>query len=119
MVEPVFVILLATITAIVAGMVAGGPELLPGSVFQVPAQVAIPAVFSKPLKLEGALPPESVLLVAHCDPQKLTFDPTAGAGTLPMTKTPPAGNGIRVLVMVQVPGFNDALQVPAGVPLAV
>ena len=119
-VEPVFVILLETMTAITDGIVAGGPELFPGRLVHVPPHVSMVVLLSKPLKLEGAAPLLSELFFAHCAPQKLTLVPAVWGVRLPMTKTPPVANGIRVLVMVQVPfGLSGALQVPADDPLPV
>ena len=60
---PDFVIELATITLMVDGSVAGGPELPPAPLVHVPPQNAgLGVVFSaKPLKAEGAGPPLNLL----------------------------------------------------------
>ena len=61
---------LDTITAMNDGTVAGGPELLPGSVVQgCPQAGGLLVESAKPLKLFGAPPPLSELLFAHCAPQ--------------------------------------------------
>jgi hypothetical protein len=72
---PDFSISLAAITLMKAGTVAGGVELLPGSLFQVPSQAGGLGLgaFAKPLKLEGAaLPSLKEFDLAHCAPQKVT-----------------------------------------------
>ena len=58
-IEPDFVIELETITVMSAGTVAGGCELLPGSLCHVPPQVGGFGFvqLTKPLKLAGAVPP--------------------------------------------------------------
>jgi hypothetical protein len=56
MVEPLWLTESETITAITEGTVAGGLELLPVSVVQVPPQAGAVLLFSKPLKLFGAGP---------------------------------------------------------------
>lgn len=80
---------LAAITLIVAGTLAGGGALLPGSVVQVPPQTAGFGVLlsAKPLKLVGASPPLNELTLAHFAPQKVTLLPTT-AFRSPMTKLP-------------------------------
>ena len=57
--DPDFVIKLETITVMSAGTVAGGCELLPGSLSHVPPQVGGFGFvqLAKPLKLAGARPP--------------------------------------------------------------
>lgn len=72
--EPFFVTELATMTVIYPGIAAGGPELLPGSLVQVPPQVAglVLGELAKPLKLFGAEPPLKEFDLAHCAPQKVT-----------------------------------------------
>jgi hypothetical protein len=66
-VGPDFVIELDAITAMYDGMLAGGPELLPGSLVQAPPQLGKPVVAdsAKPLKLAGAAPPLSEFDFAH------------------------------------------------------
>jgi hypothetical protein len=85
--DPDFVIALATITRIVAGTLPGGLELLPGSVFHVPPQVAGfgVVIFANPLKESGAEPPLKLFCFAHCAPQNITDLPTT-AFLSPMTK---------------------------------
>jgi hypothetical protein len=71
---PDWVILLATITAICGGTLLGGAGLLPGPVVQVPPHVggAVLVVCAKPLKAEGAGPPERLFSFDHCELQKVT-----------------------------------------------
>jgi hypothetical protein len=90
MTDPDFAIELATITLMVDGSVAGGPELLPAPLVHVPPQSAGSGVVvsAKPLKIEGAGPPLSLLDLAHWAPQKVTCCPTT-ALTSPMTKLMP------------------------------
>ena len=90
MVEPDLVIELETITAIYAGTLAGGFELLPGSVVHVaPHEVGVVMLeLANPLKPFGAAPPVKELTFAHCEPQKVTLCPTAEL-LLPMTNEPP------------------------------
>ena len=76
---------LDTITVMYSGIAAGGPEVLPGSLVQVPPQVEVSAELAKPLKLEGAEPPLSEFKFDHCAPQKVTWVPTA-ALLSPITK---------------------------------
>jgi len=65
--EPFLVTELETITVMYSGIALGGPELFPGSLVQVPPQVAgLELVeFANPLKLDGAEPPLKVFNVAH------------------------------------------------------
>ena len=67
MVGPDLVIELEAITAMNEGTVAGGFELFPGSVVQVPPQAdGVGLVWSaKPLKAAGAEPPLREFTVAH------------------------------------------------------
>src|SRR5207302_9191101 len=90
--EPDIVTELAAITLMVDGTVARGPELLPGSLFHVPPQVAGFGfnVFANPLKAAGAAPPLSEFCFDHCDPQKVTCCPTAALAS-PITKRPLQG----------------------------
>jgi hypothetical protein len=90
MTAPDFVIELATITLIVDGSVAGGPEVMPVSVVHVPPQKAgLGVVLSaKPLKAEGAAPPLNELDLAHFAPQNVTCCPTTALRS-PMTKLKP------------------------------
>jgi hypothetical protein len=71
---PDFVIELATITLMVDGSVAGGPELPPEPLVHVPPQKAGLGVVvsAKPLKAEGAGPPLNELDFAHFAPQNVT-----------------------------------------------
>ena len=64
---PDFVILLDTSTMMNCGTVAGGPELFPGSLFQLPPQLGGFGVleFAKPLKVDGAGPPLNEFALAH------------------------------------------------------
>ena len=89
MVEPDFVIELEAITAMKGGALAGGPELFPGSVLQLPPQAggAVLVWSAKPLKALGAGPPLSELTLAHCAPQKVTELPMAALRS-PITKEP-------------------------------
>ena len=77
---------------------AGGFELLPGSVVQVPPQATLVGVFAKPFIAEGPTPLESELLFAHCAPQKFTDLPIVGAPAerSPITNAPPAADGNTV-----------------------
>ncbi len=90
MTDPCFVIELDTITLMVDGSVAGGPELPPAPLVHVPPQIAgSGVVFSaKPLKAEGAEPPLNLLDFAHCAPQNVTCCPTTALRS-PMTKLKP------------------------------
>jgi len=87
MTDPFTVIELETITVINSGTAAGGPELLPGPLVQVPPQVAGWALVApaKPLKLEGAGPSLNEFDLAHFAPQKVTWLPTS-AFLSPITK---------------------------------
>src|SRR5688500_14164442 len=91
MIEPSFVTLLDTTTAMYSGTAGGGPELLPGSVIHSDPHVGAALVFSKPLKLGGATPPLSWLFWCHCEPQKYTLEPTWCCVWLPITNTPSEG----------------------------
>ena len=86
MVEPDFVIELDTMTEIYDGTVFGGPELFPGSLFQLPPQVGgfVLGELANPLKLDGAEPPLKELSFDHCAPQNVTDAPTT-AFRSPMT----------------------------------
>ena len=66
-VEPDFVIELDTITAMYAGTLAGGSELLPGSVVHVaPTEAGVVELrLANPLKLLGPAPPVNELRFAH------------------------------------------------------
>src|SRR5579872_33622 len=74
------------------GSVAGGSELLPGSVVNVPAQGLSAegvTVTAQPLKLAGAAPPLTTLSFHHCAPQNVTDElvtalvsPTTNIGLL-------------------------------------
>src|SRR5579859_2043994 len=86
---------LATITAMYVGTVAGGSELLPVSALQFTPHADAVAPLAKPLKLL-APPPVTLLLLAHwvtvllsshCDPQNVT-EPEAEPS--PSTNEPPA-----------------------------
>ena len=82
-VEPDWVIWLATITTRYPGMVAGGPELLPGS----DVHVCQPPAFPMTPRFEGALStypfidpgalftPLNWFVFHSCDPQKFTWLP--------------------------------------------
>jgi len=72
--EPDFVMELDTSTMMNCGTVAGGSELFPGSLVQLPLQVGGFGMveLAKPLKLDGAEPPLSELSFAHCAPQNVT-----------------------------------------------
>lgn len=79
----------ATSTVIWDGIVDGGLELLPGSLFHEPPQTGglVFVELAKPLKLLGAAPPLREFSLDHCAPQNVTFLPTT-ALRLPMTKLP-------------------------------
>jgi hypothetical protein len=66
-VEPDLVIELDAMTAMNVGTLQGGPELLPGSLVQVPPQVGgnVLVEFANPLKLLGAEPPLSEFSFGH------------------------------------------------------
>ena len=87
---PDFVIELATITLMVDGSVAGGPELPPAPLVHVPPQNAGLGVVvsAKPLKADGAGPPLNALDFAHFAPQNVTCCPTTALRS-PMTKLGP------------------------------
>ena len=72
--EPFLLTELETITVINSGIVAGGPELLPGSLVHVPPHVAgaVLVELANPLKLDGAEPPLNEFALAHCAPQNVT-----------------------------------------------
>jgi hypothetical protein len=106
---PVWVIVLATTTAIVDGTLDGGGGLLAGPVVHVPPQVGGVAlkVCAKPLKAAGAGPPERRLSFAHCAPHYVSFwgpSPCRAASTLasPSTKAPATGQGSVEPVVVVV-----------------
>src|SRR3989442_15991149 len=84
--EPDCVIELDTITAMYAGMVAGGPELLAGRVVHVPPGIGgfVLVASAKPLKLAGTEPPLNEFNLSHCAPQKVTRLPIT-ASRSPMT----------------------------------
>jgi hypothetical protein len=89
-VEPDIVIELAAIAVMKAGMLLGGPELLPGSLVHFPPQAAGSGIreLAKPLKLLGAgAPLLSEFNRAHFAPQNVTWLPTT-ASTSPITKFP-------------------------------
>lgn len=69
-VEPLFVIELETIMPMNGGTVAGGLELFPGLLVQVPPQVGVVIPSSNPLNALGAAPPVMGLFCDHCEPQK-------------------------------------------------
>src|SRR2546427_7434026 len=66
-----------TITAISFGTLAGGFELLPGRVVNVPPQVGgfVLVLSANPLKEAGAAPPLSVFCFHHRAPHQVTFVP--------------------------------------------
>ena len=66
-VDPDFVAELETRTAMYAGTVSGGFELLPVPAVQVPPTVGgvVLVESAKPLKLEGAEPPLMLLTLSH------------------------------------------------------
>ncbi len=65
-----FVTVLATITAIYDGALAGGLALLPGLLVQVAPQEGdvVLRVVANPLKAAGTEPPERLLSFCHCAP---------------------------------------------------
>jgi len=87
MTDPFMVIELETITVMNSGTATGGPEVLPGSLVQVPPQVAgwVLVALAKPLKLAGGGPSLNEFDLAHFAPQKVTSLPTS-AFLSPMTK---------------------------------
>src|SRR5579885_503624 len=76
-------------------MLAGGPELLPGSVVKVPPQTGglELRVSAKPLKALGAAPPLRSLFFAHWDPQKFTVPVVLLS---PITKAPLPRNAVQI-----------------------
>jgi hypothetical protein len=85
-IEPDFVIELATMTLISDETLAGGLELFPGVPRHVAPQVAgvVLVEFAKPLKFSGGSPRIRRFCVDHCAPQKVTCLPTT-ASRSPMT----------------------------------
>ena len=77
-VDPDWVMLLATTTPMKGGIVSGGLELLPGRLVQVSLQAGGLVLTSeaKPLKLSGAGPPLSTLSRDQLWPQNST-DPVS------------------------------------------
>src|SRR5439155_15356981 len=74
-VEPDWVILLAPITSMYSGTVAGGPELLPVFVVQVsPHCGGLGDELAKPLKADGAGPPESEFSFHQFEPHHSTSE---------------------------------------------
>ncbi len=71
---PDVLIVLETITAMYRGMSSGGSELSPGVLVQVPPHAGgvVLSVAAKPLKAEGAGPPERLFSFDHCALQKVT-----------------------------------------------
>src|SRR6266404_3593474 len=120
-VEPDIVIELAAITVMKAGMLGGGPELLPGSLAHVPPQMAGSGIreLAKPLKLRGA--GEALLSEfnrAHCAPQNVTWLPTTALRS-PITKLPgKLGVGVGVGVGAGV-GVGVGLCAGVGVGVGV
>src|SRR2546422_6148765 len=121
MVGPDLVTGLEAITAMKGGTLAGGPELFPGSVIQLPPQVggAVLVWSANPLKARGAGPPLRELTFAHCAPQKVTVLPTAALRS-PITKEPLLRKAKSVIfatkasklppeVVWKVPGFVGKL----------
>src|SRR6476660_6364442 len=100
---PDFVVLLATRTPRNAGRLAGGDELLPGPVVQVPPQVGgLVVVLAKPLN-DGTGPlPLSAFRLDQLDPQKVrvVIGPAAATVESPSTNVPPAGKANTVAVLV-------------------
>src|SRR5207249_748997 len=91
MVEPDWLMLLATITAMVPGNGPfGGGALLPGSVLQPVPQLGTFGFRAKPLKAAGAAPPLRLFSFHHWAPQKVTLVPAA-LFLSPITKAPPPG----------------------------
>src|SRR5262245_15282273 len=88
-VEADFTSVLATITPMYAGMLAGGLDRLPGSVLHVPPAFGGFALvqFAKPRKLAFAFGPLMKLLFSHCAPQNITELPLI-APRSPITKAP-------------------------------
>src|SRR5437870_5515323 len=78
MILPVLVIRLGMTTAMLAGTLVGGDALLPGEVVQVPPQGGgvVLRVWAKPLKEDGAGPPERLLRLDHCAPHQATVTGT-------------------------------------------
>src|SRR5258706_13493732 len=95
-VEPDVVTEVVAITAMYAGTVAGGFELLPVDVLKPVPQTGSAGMAAKPLKLEGAL---GRLIVAHCDPQNVTALPTPAA-FLPITNEPPPDGCAKTSTLV-------------------
>src|SRR5262245_7194292 len=117
-VEPLWLTVLAAITATAVGTRSGGSELSPGRLVQVPPQVGLVLEFSNPLKLAGAGPPLRPFSRPHCALQKVTWSPIP-AFRSPIPNAPPAGSGagVRVGVLVGVGVLVAAGRV--GVALAV
>jgi hypothetical protein len=82
-----WVIEVEAMTAMYAGTVPGGFELLPGSVLKAMPQAGCAGCFAKPLKLAGAL---ARFLAAHCAPQNVTVAPSLAALWAITNDPPPA-----------------------------
>src|SRR5437879_2010682 len=109
-VAPDLVTGLEAITAMKGGTLAGGPELFPGSVIQLPPQVggAVLVWSANPLKARGAGPPLRELTFAHCAPQKVTVLPTAALRS-PITKEPLPRKAKTTTASVSDDGRNQPL----------
>src|SRR5579872_6139086 len=91
MVEPDFVIELATITPMYEGSgPPGGDALLLGPVVQLVPHTGGTALSSNPLNDDGVGPPLRVLSFDHWAPQNVTAVPLALLPS-PITKPPPGG----------------------------
>src|SRR4051812_19470448 len=89
-VEPDFLIFVETITAMKGGTAAGGFELLPGRLVQVPPQVvAGRARSAKPLNDAGAPPPVRSFSFHHSAPHHSTVAPRGASWTVRSPRTKP------------------------------
>src|SRR5437763_3932274 len=94
MTEPVWVMWLETMAGTTGPMVAGGCELLPGSVLQSSPQVTVGSS-TKPLNAAGAEPLLRALSFHHWAPQNVTWLPTAAFWS-PITNGPVLEGGSAI-----------------------
>ena len=104
-VEPDLVILLAAITAMYSGTVAGGAEEVPGLLVHFSPQVGgLTEDSAKPLNDAGADPPESEFSFHHPDPHHWTSSDVLTVVFLsPITNEPWASTVGEITVAAVVP----------------
>jgi hypothetical protein len=106
---PDFVILLVTTTPMYDGTPEAGGGLLPPPVDQLLPHmvgglvVGSVIMFAKPLKAEGAAPPDSAFNCHQVSPHHVTVDEPAPAAVLsPSVNTPPVGKANTMALLLSL-----------------